>query len=97
MNEIAQRLALLASKMKEIIRTNEMLKEENNALHQELLTLQQKLSEASAVKIPPEAETIISSTAKPLYIGDNEEAARKKIDELVREIDFCLTLLDNKE
>lgn len=95
MNEIAQRLTLLAEKVKEIIRTNEDLREENERLKQSLFALEQKTKDQSDRLVTKDEENNISLTAKPLYIGDSKEAAREKIDDLVRELDFCLTLLNS--
>lgn len=96
MNEIAQRLAVVAEKVKEIIRANELLKQENARLQEQLDFMQADMDKLSAGVHARKDEFIALSTAKPVYIGDDREAARKKIDDLVREIDDCLTILNSQ-
>lgn len=94
MNEEETLLSGVEYKVRKLIREYHEIKEENSALKKEKDQLTEQLATKNEVIKTLEDKLKTVKLAKTLGSGTGNEQAKMKIDELVREIDKCIGLLN---
>ena len=94
MSKIIEVANSLEDKLKMFIETFDFLKEENEFLHQKVVTLENQLSDKTQQLIKKEESYSLLKIAKTIE-GSNESTreTKLKINALIREIDTCIVQL----
>ena len=95
MNKISLLTKDIENKIKKIVDLQSQLKKENNHLIQEVHDLKKIVENQNVIIGNLENNLKILKIAKTLEIGKDNQQAKLKINELVREIDKCIALLNN--
>lgn len=95
MNKISLLTKDIENKIKKIVDLQSQLKKENNHLIQEVHALKNIIEDQKVIIENLEKKLKILKIAKTLEIGKDNQQAKLKINELVREIDKCIALLNN--
>lgn len=95
MNKISLLTKDIENKIKKIVDLQSQLKKENNHLIQEVHDLKKIVENQNVIIENLEKKLKILKIAKTLEIGKDNQQAKLKINELVREIDKCIALLNN--
>jgi predicted RNase H-like nuclease (RuvC/YqgF family) len=94
MEDVSVLVSGIEYKIKMLAQKNQTLIEENTKLKQQILELNTKvlLQESELESLSDKAAVL--SVSKTLSSDTDRQSAKKKINELVREIDECLNLLN---
>jgi uncharacterized coiled-coil DUF342 family protein len=94
MSKIIEVANSLEDKLKMFIETLDFLKEENEFLHQKVVTLENQLSDKTQQLIKKDESYSLLKIAKTIE-GSNESTreTKLKINALIREIDTCIVQL----
>lgn len=95
MNKISLLTKDIENKIKKIVDLQSQLKKENNHLIQEVHDLKKIVENQNVIIGNLENNLKILKIAKTLNKGKDNQQAKLKINELVREIDKCIALLNN--
>ncbi|HPS46364.1 MAG TPA: hypothetical protein PKZ21_04250 [Bacteroidales bacterium] len=95
MNKISLLTTDIENKIKKIVDLQSQLKKGNNHLIQEVHALKNIIEDQKVIIENLEKKLKILKIAKTLEIGKDNQQAKLKINELVREIDKCIALLNN--
>lgn len=95
MSEIVHRLTGLTVLVERLVESRKELQRINDELKGSLEVLLRE--NAGLKKALEEKDNLINilQTAKSLNTKEESEEARKKVDDLVREIEYCLNLLES--
>lgn len=95
MSEIVHRLTGLTVLVERLVKSRKELQRINDELKGSLEVLRRE--NAGLKKALEEKDNLINilQTAKSLNTKEESEEARKKVDDLVREIEYCLNLLES--
>jgi hypothetical protein len=95
MSEIVHRLTGLTVLVERLVESRKELQRINDELKGSLEVLRRE--NAGLKKALEEKDNLINilQTAKSLNTKEESEEARKKVDDLVREIEYCLNLLES--
>lgn len=92
MKEVVDRLK---HKINILLDNHQQLKKEKFILDQRLLELESELSHSKSITEELQEKNQILKLSKSIQIdGKDDSQARKKINQLVREIDKCIALLN---
>ena len=92
MKEVVDRLK---QKINILVDNHQQLKKEKLIIDQRLLDLEDELSRSKAMKEDLLEKNQILKLSKSIQVdGKDDTQARKKINQLVREIDRCIALLN---
>jgi uncharacterized coiled-coil DUF342 family protein len=94
MSKIIEVANSLEDKLKKFVEAFDFLKEENEFLHQKVVTLESQLSDKTQQLIKKEESYSLLKIAKTIE-GSNESTreTKLKINALIREIDTCIVQL----
>ncbi|HQH18119.1 MAG TPA: hypothetical protein PKZ43_01090 [Bacteroidales bacterium] len=95
MNKISLLTKDIENKIKKIVDLQSQLKKENNHLIQEVHDLKKIVENQNVIIENLEKKLKILKIVKTLEKGKDNQQAKLKINELVREIDKCIALLNN--
>lgn len=95
MNKISLLTTDIENKIKKIVDLQSQLKKENNHLIQEVHDLKKIVENQNVIIGNLENNLKILKIAKTLNKGKDNQQAKLKINELVREIEKCIALLNN--
>jgi hypothetical protein len=95
MNKVQNIVAELQDKAKKIVNLHHKHEEEILALRKEILELQQTLEKQKKQIITLEEKVKINKITSALESSKDTFNAKIKINEIVREIDKCIALLNN--
>jgi len=95
MNKISLLTKDIENKIKKIVDLQSQLKKENNHLIQEVHDLKKIVENQNVIIGNLENNLKILKIAKTLNKGKDNQQAKLKINELVREIEKCIALLNN--
>ncbi len=95
-------MAEIHSRLSGIIDSLAQLRKERDELKKEIHKMREELKEKAAraeqlqAELEEKVKTIhILQTANSLNSSEDKEEAKKQVDDLLREIDYCLKLLDS--
>jgi uncharacterized coiled-coil DUF342 family protein len=94
MSKIIEVANSLEDKLKKFVETFDFLKEENEFLHQKVVTLESQLSDKTQQLVKKDESYSMLKIAKTIE-GSNESTreTKLKINALIREIDTCIVQL----
>jgi len=95
MGEITERLEKLRGMAEQLVKVNNNLRQSVQRLEEALEELQREKASLQTNLDEKLKQIDILQTAKSLNLREDKEEARKQIDDLLREIEECLTLLDS--
>lgn len=85
----------LQNKLERLVSTHQEVKSANLQLKEKLLSLQEQLEKEQQIVSELKDKNKILKLSVSLHGGEQDtQAARKRINELVREIDKCIALLN---
>jgi predicted RNase H-like nuclease (RuvC/YqgF family) len=94
MGDIATLVSGIEYKVRKLITRNQSLKDENEKLKKEIEALKRTNTEQTELLRKSEEKVNIIKLAKTLETKEGNVEAKLKINELVREIDKCIGLLN---
>jgi uncharacterized coiled-coil DUF342 family protein len=94
MGDIATLVSGIEYKVRKLIARNQSLQDENERLKKEIQELKKETSELAELITKTEERVNVIKLAKTLETKEGNVEAKLKINELVREIDKCIGLLN---
>lgn len=96
MSNTQKAIEILQQKIEQLLSNYEFLKEENNVLFNTNSTLQAQLKEKEQLLEKQQQQMAVLKVAKTIE-GSNKDVkeTKQKINSLIREIDKCISLLNN--
>ncbi len=89
-------ISLLAGRVEKLARAHGQLLEENSKLREKTAALEQEIIEQKNVLVKLEEQNKVVKIAKAVTDDDEDrKEQRKRLNELVREVDKCIALLNN--
>ena len=89
-------ISLLAGRVEKLANAHGQLLEENSKLREKTAALEQEITEQKNVLIKLEEQNKVVKIAKAVTDDDEDrKEQRKRLNELVREVDKCIALLNN--
>lgn len=94
MEKVKQILGTLHEKTEQLVNENRKLKQQLSELHQELAHYRGLSEEREKSLIDLQAQSNVIYAGKQVAQKSDSEIVRSRIEELVREIDRCINLLN---
>jgi hypothetical protein len=94
MKDVATLVSGIEYKLRKLIDQHQLVRSENRRLHNEILELKVVIDDQKKTIIQLEEKSKILKLAKTLENKEGNVEAKLKINELVREIDKCIGLLN---
>ncbi len=96
MEDLSKLVKGLDIKSRQLVLRHKTLKDEFIKLEQKYLETENSLLQQKKIILELEKQIQILTIAKSIPTGKESSKAKKKINELLRELDTCIDLLNNK-